>query len=158
MLAVSVITIRASWWCARDYSEPLDRWGISSRVNFFLKSWKNGFKFFFFNFLFTFTFGPTGSSLFAQAFSNCCKWGLLSSCSAWASHFSGFSCFRAQALGAWLSVVAAFGLSSCTGLVAPRRVESSWTRDQTHAPIIGRFLSTVPPGKSWALNFSPKGK
>ena len=41
------------------------------------------------------------------------KWGLLSSCSARASHFGGFSCFGAQALGAWVSVVSAFGLSSC---------------------------------------------
>ena len=34
------------------------------------------------------------------------------SCGAWASHCGGFSCCRAQPLGAWASVVAARGLSS----------------------------------------------
>ena len=34
-------------------------------------------------------------------------------CGAWASHCSGFSCCRAQDLGAWASVVVARGLSSC---------------------------------------------
>ena len=34
------------------------------------------------------------------------------------------------------------------GLVAPQHVESSWTRDGTSAPYIGRWmLSTGPPGK-----------
>ena len=28
--------------------------------------------------------------------------------------------------------------SQCTGLVAPRHVESSWTRGETHVPCIGR--------------------
>ena len=36
-----------------------------------------------------------------------------SSCGARASHCSGFSCCRAQALGAWASVVVACRLSSC---------------------------------------------
>ena len=31
-----------------------------------------------------------------QAFSSCGEWGLLSSCSTWASHWRGFSCCRAQ--------------------------------------------------------------
>ena len=34
-------------------------------------------------------------------------------CGAQASHFSDFSCCRAQAVRAWSSVVGAFGLSSC---------------------------------------------
>ena len=38
--------------------------------------------------------------------------GLLSSCSVQASHCSGFSCCRGQALGTRASVVAALGLSS----------------------------------------------
>ena len=41
-----------------------------------------------------------------QVFSSCGEWGLLSSC-------SGSSCSRAQALGAWPSVVATHGLSGC---------------------------------------------
>ena len=46
------------------------------------------------------------------AFSSCGECGLLSSCSAWASHWSSFSCCRAQALGLTGSVVAEHGLSS----------------------------------------------
>ena len=34
-----------------------------------------------------------------QAFCSCSERGLLRRCSAWASHFRGFSCFGAQALG-----------------------------------------------------------
>ena len=44
-------------------------------------------------------------------------WGLVSSCCVWASHRSGFSRGRAQALGAWALVIAARGLISC-GLLA----------------------------------------
>lgn len=39
----------------------------------------------------------------AGFFSNCGKQGLLSSCRALASHFSGFSCYEARVLGAWAS-------------------------------------------------------
>ena len=39
-------------------------------------------------------------------FSSCRQWGSLSSCRAGASHCSGFSCCRAQALGPWASVTA----------------------------------------------------
>ena len=48
-----------------------------------------------------------------QAFSSCSECGLLSSCSAWASHCGSFSCCRAQALGLTGSIVAKHGLSSC---------------------------------------------
>ena len=44
-----------------------------------------------------------------QALSSCREQGLLSSCSAWASHCGGFSCCRAQALGARASVVSTHG-------------------------------------------------
>ena len=40
-----------------------------------------------------------------QAFSSCDERGLLSRFGAQASHFSGFSWCRAQALGAWASVI-----------------------------------------------------
>ena len=34
------------------------------------------------------------------------------------------------------------------GLVVLQLVESSWTRDQTHVPLLeGRLLTTGPPGK-----------
>ena len=79
-------------------------------------------------------------------------------CCARASDCSGFSCCRAQALGAWASVIAARGLSSW-GLwalehgvssygsrVTPQHAESSLTRDRTHGPWFGMgVLSTVPP-------------
>ena len=44
--------------------------------------------------------------------------------------------------------------SWCMCLVALRHVESSQTRDWTVSPVLAvRFLSTVPPGKSWQLFF-----
>ena len=71
------------------------------------------YRYFFFN-----LFGCDGSLLLLGIFSSCGKWGLLSSCSAWASHCGGFSCCGAQALGckdfsshgAWASVAEARGL------------------------------------------------
>ena len=50
-------------------------------------------------------FGCAGSSLLHRLFSSCSEQGLLSSCGVRASHFDGFSCCRAQALGTWASVV-----------------------------------------------------
>ena len=86
-------------------------------------------------------------------------WGLLFSCSVWASHCGGFSCHGARALGIQASAVAGFGLSNCsypalehrqslwhTGLVPLRHVGSSWTRDRTHV-LAGRVFTTESPGK-----------
>ena len=39
----------------------------------------------------------------------------------------------------WASVVAARGLRGC-GLIVPRHVESSQTRDRTRVPCIGRWI------------------
>ena len=63
------------------------------------------------------------------------------------SHFSEFSCFRAQALGHLCFGVVVHGLSAFSSqaasvgsvavvraLVAPQRVGASQTRDRTHAP------------------------
>ena len=47
----------------------------------------------------------------AWAFSNCGKWGLLSSCGARASRCHGYFCRGAQALGAQASVAVVHGLS-----------------------------------------------
>ena len=58
-------------------------------------------------------------------------------CCAWTSHCSVFSCYGAQVLSVWASVLAAHGLQSSgsvvvgVDLVTPRHVESSHTRDQT---------------------------
>ena len=62
----------------------------------------------------------------------------------------------------WGSAAVAFGLYRVraqklwhTGVVAPRFVESSWTRDQTWVPCTGKhIISTVPPGKSFQLSSS----
>ena len=66
-----------------------------------------------------------------QASSRCGAWGLLSSCSAWASHCGSFSCCRTWALGSvgWIIV--------CMGLVA---LWSFWTRNWTCVPCIGRQI------------------
>ena len=63
-------------------------------------------------------------------------------CGTWVSHFGGFSCFKAQAVGAEASIVTARGLSICgpRALVSLWHVESSQTRDQTHVPWIGRQI------------------
>ena len=57
-----------------------------------------------------------------------------------ASHCGGFSGCRAWPLG-------------CVGLAAPLHMESSWTRDRTHVPCIGRrTLPTLPPRKSSSVS------
>ena len=60
-----------------------------------------------------FIFGCTGSSLLSGLCSGCSEQGPLSSCGERTSRCSGFSCYRAQAVGAWASVVAACELGSC---------------------------------------------
>ena len=78
-----------------------------------------------------------------QAFCSCGERGLLSSSGAWASHCSGFSYCRAQALGMQALVVVAPGLD------APWHVEPSQSRDGTAVSSLGsRFLTTGPSGKS----------
>ena len=62
-----------------------------------------------------FIFGWVGFSLLSVGFLWLCEWGLLSSCSARASHCSGFSRCRAQAL-------VCVGFSSCN---SGQHVESS---------------------------------
>ena len=69
---------------------------------------------------------------------HCCTWLPLvaanrgeCSCSSRASHCSGFSCRRAEALGKQASIAAAHELGS---------VGSSQTRDQARVPCIGRWI------------------
>ena len=74
-----------------------------------------------------------------QAFSRCVEWGPLLVCSVWAASYSVFSYCGAQASvvlqpSSVCSVVAAHGLS------CPETVESSWTRDGTCVPCIGRQI------------------
>ena len=67
--------------------------------------------------------------------SSCRNVGLLSSCGAWTSHRGAFSYCRARALGR-------MGFSNCTSwaLLPPWHVESSWIRDPTPTPCIGRQI------------------
>ena len=60
----------------------------------------------FFVVLITLFLAVLGLCRYVQAFSSCSDWGLLSSCSAQASHCCGFSCYGAWALGC-------VGFSSC---------------------------------------------
>ena len=62
---------------------------------------------------------------------HCCE-RALSSHGAWASHCHGFSSYRAQLLGTWVSVVVMYWLNWHVG--------SFWTRDQTCVPCIGRQI------------------
>ena len=80
-----------------------------------------------------------------RAFSSCEEWGLLSSGGAQASPCGGFSRCRVQALGCMgfsssstRALECLFKQLRCTGLVAPRHVEPSQTRDQICVPCIGR--------------------
>ena len=85
-----------------------------------------------------------------------CLWqvGATLHCSAQASHCSGLSC------GHRLQACRLQQLWSM-GLVAPRHVESSWTRDQICVPALaGELLTSGPPGKvpitliiTWDLKF-----
>ena len=106
--------------------------------------------FFFFcnNFIYLFTLGCTGSSLLGTGFPLVATiggrpslWrgqaphrGGVSGCRAPGSRRAGFSRCRSRALE--------LGLSRCgaLGLVAPRHVESSRTRDRARAPGTGRCL------------------
>ena len=87
-------------------------------------------------------------------------------CVAWASHYGGSSCCRARALGAWASVVVVRGLSSCGSWAPEHRLSSCGTRAQllhgmwdppgpglepVSSALAGRFLTTVPPGKSLSI-------
>ena len=98
----------------------------------------------------------------AWAFSSCGERGLLC-CGARASHCGGLSCRRARALGTWASVVATRRLSSCGSWALEHRLSScgAWAsllRSMWDLPgpgtepvspeLAGRFLTTVPPGKS----------
>ena len=99
---------------------------------------------------------------FVWAFPSCGKWGLLfiGICRLFivvASHVG-----RAQALGAWASVVVAHGLSSCVSRALELGLSSCGTRgylllgmwnllgpriEPVSPALAGRFLSTVPAGK-----------
>ena len=115
-----------------------------------------------------FIFGYVRSSLLSAGFLQLWRAGATLHCGARASHFGGFSCCRARALGAWASVVVACGLSSCGSRALECRLSSCGTRIQllcglwdpprpgiepVSPALAGRFLTTVL-GKSQASIFS----
>ena len=82
-------------------------------------------------FIYVFFLAVPGLHCYAWAFSSWGEQGLHSSCGAWASHGSGLSCCRARVRGLqWLRPM---------GLVVPRHVESSWTRNRTCVPCASRW-------------------
>ena len=84
--------------------------------------------FFFFQFLSVFLFWWAGS-LLPCGLSPGVASGGCPLCGAQASHCCGFSCCEVRAQWLWHM-----------GLVAPWDVESSWTKDWTYAPCIGRWI------------------
>ena len=91
--------------------------------------------------------GCAGSSLLRGLSCNCCEQGLLSRCSAWATHWGGFSCCRAWALEHRLSNCSSWVQLPC----------STWDLrgaeiEPVSPPLVGRFSASGPPGKSvWPL-------
>ena len=88
-----------------------------------------------------------GLRCYVRASYGCGEQGTTLGCSAWASHWCGLSC-GAQALYTGFSSWP-LGLSSCgslaqwlwsMGLTVPLRVVSSWIRDQTCVPCVGRWI------------------
>ena len=95
-----------------------------------------------FIYLSIFYFCCAGFSLLLMGFLSCGKLGGYSLQPS-ASHCSGLSCCRVQALGTWAQQL--WG----TGFVAPKHVESSPARGRICVPCIDRqILNTGPPGKS----------
>ena len=90
---------------------------IRSSANFCLKIDAHSQTLFSFNLF----FGCFGSLLLCTGFLQLRRAKTTLCCDAWASYCSGFACCRAQSLGAWTSVVAIRGLSSC-GTQALERV------------------------------------
>ena len=85
-------------------------------------------------------------------------------CSAQASHCGGFSLCGAQGLGAWASVVAVRGLSSCDSRAVEHRLSSCGAQasllhgmcdlpgpgiEPMSPALAGGFSTTAPPGKPY---------
>ena len=113
--------------------------------------------FFFNKFIYLFIYACVGSSLLHTRLSLVGgRWGATLHCGAWASHCSGFSCCGARVLGTWASVVVAHRLNSCGAQAYLFRGTWDLTRPglkPVSPALAGRFLTTVPPGKSWLFSW-----
>ena len=120
-------------------------------------------------FIYRLIFGCIGSSLLCMGFLQLWRAGATLRCGARASPCGGFSCCRAQALGAQASVVAVRRLSSCGSRALERRLSicGTWAQllhgmwdlpgpgiEPVSPALAGGFLTTVPPGKSPNSQFS----
>ena len=100
----------------------------------------------FFYHLINFIFHWAGSSCCAGTSSRCGEWGLLSRCSAQASHCGSVSYCGAWTLGTRVPQVWFVGFRGWAqqfwpiGFIPIWHVESSWIRDQTCVPCIGRQI------------------
>ena len=82
-----------------------------------------------------------GLSLVAVSGGATLRWGAWAYCGGFSLQSTGSRLLGFSSCSARASVVVAHRLSSCdTGLVALRHVESSWTRDWTHVPCIGKRI------------------
>ena len=136
--------IRKCFWVPRT---------LITRGCYFLNT-TDAYSGFFFFLIFILFLAALGLCCHAWAFPQLQRAGATLRCGAQASHCGGFSCCRARALGAWASVVVARGFQQLwlagsraqaqqlwrKGLVAPRHVGSSQTRDRTRVPCIGRRI------------------
>ena len=127
-------------------SQPLDHQGSPDNENFNLNgpsSYITQFSFFFLNYLFIYLY-MLGLCCGVQAFSSWGEQGLLSGCSAWASHCGGLSFYRAQSL--W-----SLGFRKCS--TQTQLPCGTWNLPgpgmEPVSPVLaGTFLTTGPPGKS----------
>ena len=115
--------------------------------------------FFFLIYLFyLFIFVCIGSSLLRAGFLQLWRVVATLHCGVWASHCGGLSCCRAQALGAWASVIVARRLSSCGARA--QLFHDMWDLpgpglEPVLPALAGGFLTTAPPGKPSANTFFP---
>ena len=114
-------------------------------------------------FLNLFIFGCVGSLLLCAGFLQLLRGEATLRCGARASHYGGFTCSRARALGRRASLAVVCGLSSCGLRDVESKLSSCGARAQllrsmwdlprqglepVSPALAGRFLTTVPPGKS----------
>ena len=101
-------------------------------------------------YLLLFIFGCIGSSLLGVGFLQLQRAGATLRCRARASHCSGFSYCRAQALSVWASLAVAHGLSSCGSRAQLLRSMQDLPGpglEPVCPALAGGFLTTAPPGK-----------
>ena len=122
---------------AGDPCSPSRQW---DEVGFFGEELPSIYQYIFINlrnnFIYLFIFGCSGSLLLYRVFSSWGEQGLLSSCIMRVPQCGGFSCCRAQALGAQASVAVAHGLSSC----------SSWAPGTGSIVVAHRLSCSEPCG------------